>query len=124
MEQLTKRFFIRNIICTANNFYADGCYGFDALASLTVLSLKEKYPQIKLHLILPCSNAEQTNTLSAEQASEFQQILSCADSVEYTSKKYYNGGMKGLMLGLWNMLLNVVSAIIMSMIIKAVPDRQ
>lgn len=42
------------------DFYAGGAYGFDALASLTVLQLKEKYPQVKLHLVLPCSNEEQT----------------------------------------------------------------
>ena len=38
------------------DFYAEGAYGFDTLASLSVLKLRDNYPQVKLHLILPCSN--------------------------------------------------------------------
>lgn len=37
------------------------------------------YPQVKLHLILPCSNAEQTEKWTAEQKKEFHRILSLAD---------------------------------------------
>lgn len=36
-------------------------------------------PQVKLHLILPCSNAEQTEKWTAEQKKEFHRILSLAD---------------------------------------------
>lgn len=43
------------------DYYAGGAYGFDAIASLSVLQLKEKYPEVRLHLILPCSNEEQTD---------------------------------------------------------------
>ena len=68
------------------NYYAGGAYGFDAAASLTVIKLREKYPQIKLHLILPCSNAEQTDGWTDEQITEFQHILDLANRVEYVSE--------------------------------------
>ena len=76
------------------DFYAGGAYGFDALASFTVLKLREKYPQVKLHLILPCSKKEQSMKWTAEQKAELEQLLGLADSVEYVSNRYYNGCMK------------------------------
>ena len=60
----------------------------------TVLKLREVYPQVELHLILPCSNEEQTAKWTEEQKTEFYRILDFADSVEYTSERYYNGCMK------------------------------
>lgn len=79
LEKLTNE---RNV----TDYYAGGAYGFDAVASSAVIKLREKYPQIKLHLILPCSNAEQTNGWSEEQIAEFQHILAHADSIEYVSE--------------------------------------
>ena len=76
------------------DFYAGGAYGFDALASFTVLKLRENYPQVKLHLILPCSKDEQTKQWTAEQKSELEKLLGLADSVECVSDRYYNGCMK------------------------------
>lgn len=67
-------------------FYAGGAYGFDALASLTVLKLKEQYPQVKLHLMLPCSNEEQTEGWTDEQKAEYHHILELAECVEYVSE--------------------------------------
>lgn len=37
-------------------FMAGGALGFDTIAAQTVLDLKEKYPHIKLILVLPCPN--------------------------------------------------------------------
>ena len=76
------------------DFYAGGAYGFDALASFTVLKLRENYPQVKLHLILPCSKDEQTKQWTAEHKAELEHLLGLADSVEYVSDRYYNGCMK------------------------------
>lgn len=67
------------------DFYAGGAYGFDATALLSVFRLKEKYPDVILHLILPCSNEEQTDGLSIAYKLEFVKILGLADSVEYVS---------------------------------------
>jgi len=68
------------------DYYAGGAYGFDAMASLSVLRIKEKYPQVRLHLILPCSNDEQTDGWNTKRKTEFEQILGLADSVEYVSE--------------------------------------
>ena len=76
------------------DFYAGGAYGFDALASFTVLKLRESYPQVKLHLILPCSKEEQSIKWTEEQKAELEKLLGLADSVEYVSNRYYNGCMK------------------------------
>lgn len=41
-------------------YYAGGAVGFDTVAAKCVLRLREKYPQVRLRLVLPCSNEEQT----------------------------------------------------------------
>ena len=68
------------------DFYAGGAIGWDTLAAQTVLRIKEHYPHVRLHLVLPCSNADQTAKWSEEQKAEFHRILSLADDVQYTSE--------------------------------------
>ena len=79
---------------SVTDFYAGGAIGFDTIAADTVLRMREKYQQVKLHLVLPCSNANQTKGWTAEQVADFNRILGLADSVEYISDSYYNGCMK------------------------------
>lgn len=76
------------------DFYAGGAVGWDTISAMTVLKLKKIYPDIRLHLILPCSSEEQTKKWTAQQQSVFYNLLSLADSAEYTSQHYYNGCMK------------------------------
>ena len=76
------------------DFYAGGAVGWDTLAALTVIKLRKVYPHIRLHLILPCSNEEQTAKWSFKDKDIFYTILSEADNIEYTSTYYYNGCMK------------------------------
>lgn len=78
----------------AEDFYAGGALGFDTLCSLAVINLKYVHPQIRLNLILPCSNGEQTENWNEEQKATFRKILSEADSVEYTSEFYTKDCMK------------------------------
>lgn len=78
----------------AVNFYAGGATGFDTLAADTVILLRKKCPQIRLHLILPCCETEQTLRWSDTQKVKYRTILSAADNVEYISKHYYDGCMK------------------------------
>lgn len=98
MADLAKRLYNlieENIISNGlTDFYTGGAVGWDTLAARTVLKLREIYPQIRLHLILPCSNDEQTEKWTEEQKTEFYRILGLADTVEYTSEYYYNGCMK------------------------------
>ena len=71
-----------------------GAVGWDALAALTVLKLRESYPEVKLHLVLPCPFEEQSAKWKEAQKTEYLHILGLADSVEQVSDRYYNGCMK------------------------------
>lgn len=42
------------------NFYTGGAVGWDAFAALTVVKMRERYPEVKLHLVLPCPLEEQS----------------------------------------------------------------
>lgn len=75
------------------DFYAGGANGFDTIAAMNVLELKAKYPDVRLHLVLPCSNDEQTKNWTPAQKYDFKNILARADSVEYTSEYFYRGCM-------------------------------
>lgn len=75
------------------DFYVGGAFGWDTLAAKTVLRLQEVYP-VRLHLVLTCSNEEQTAKWTAEQRAEFYRILGLADDTEYTAEHYYNSCMK------------------------------
>ena len=76
------------------NFYNGGSIGYDLLAASVVLRLKQKYPQIKLHMVLPCSPKEQSERWTDRQKSEYFSILRYADSIEQTSEHYYDDCMK------------------------------
>ncbi|MDE7105399.1 MAG: DUF1273 domain-containing protein [Ruminococcus sp.] len=76
------------------DFYAGGAVGWDTISAIEVIKLRIIYPQIKLHMILPCSNEEQTKYMNTQQKEIFYNILRFADSIEYVSQNYYNGCMK------------------------------
>ena len=65
-------------------FGAGGALGFDTIAALTVLELKNKYNDIKLILVLPCKN--QTRGWSDKDVSIYEKIMSQADKVVYTQE--------------------------------------
>lgn len=93
MTELTKT--LKNLITSGTvDFYARGALGWDIYCENAVLSLKEKYPQIKLHLVLPCSEEEQTAKWNKKQKEQYNYILESADSVEYTSEHYTKNCMK------------------------------
>lgn len=68
------------------NFIAGGALGFDTLAAECVLSLKERYPQIRLLLALPCP--EQTLRWKAEDVARYEKILAACDKYIYVSERY------------------------------------
>lgn len=78
--------------CT--EFYAGGALGWDVLCERTVLSLREQYPHIRLHLLLPCSYEEQTASWTVLQKAEYWALLNQADSVTYVSPNYDRFCMK------------------------------
>jgi uncharacterized phage-like protein YoqJ len=70
----------------ARRFRAGGAIGFDTVAALCVLELKEKHPDIKLELILPCRN--QSDDWNEYERQAYKYILSQADSTEYVTDTY------------------------------------
>ena len=68
------------------SFVAGGAVGFDTIAAESVLELKGKYPDIKLHLVLPCEC--QDKYWNPLQKKKYKEILTLADSHEYVSIPY------------------------------------
>lgn len=87
---------LRNLIEQhgATDFYSGGAIGWDTLCAETILKLRNRYPRIRLHLVLPCCEAEQTSSWNSFQKETYQKILSAADNVEFVSEHYYDGCMK------------------------------
>ena len=74
------------------SFACGGAIGFDMLAGYTVLHFKEKYPALKLIMILPCRN--QSEKWSQKDKSDYIQLLADSDNVIYTSEHFFDGCMK------------------------------
>ena len=72
-------------------FIAGGALGFDTMAALEVLALRERYPEIKLRLAIPCEN--QTKGWKDKDVLIYEEIMSRADEVVYTSRAYTSGCM-------------------------------
>lgn len=73
-------------------FSAGGALGFDTLAAQTVLRLRERYPQIRLILVLPCRS--QTRGWPQADIDIYEEIKRRADKVTYTSENYFRGCMQ------------------------------
>ena len=67
-------------------FRAGGAMGFDMLASLKVLEIKESVPDLRLRLCLPCR--DQTRGWDEYSRRAYQYILDRADAVSYTAESY------------------------------------
>ena len=70
----------------ARRFRTGGAIGFDTVAALCVLELKEKYPHIELDLILPCR--DQTRGWNQPSIKTYEYIIAAADRVEYVSEHF------------------------------------
>lgn len=85
-------YIIEKLYRTGVVFYgAGGAYGFDMEAEMAVLRAKEKHPEIKLILVLPC--IEQDKYWTTDNKTTFAEILKKADKVVYTKKIYSHGCM-------------------------------
>ncbi len=73
------------------DFRTGGAVGFDALAALQLLDAREKHPEIKLHLILPCK--DQDRGFSDIQRRVYHYTIRRADSVHYLQDSYSSGVM-------------------------------
>ena len=72
-------------------FGAGGALGFDTMAAQAVLRLRERFPQVRLILVLPCP--EQTKGWRTEDAALYVLIKTRADKVVYTARAYDRGCM-------------------------------
>ncbi len=73
------------------NFYTGGALGFDTVAALTVLRLRQREDDIKLHLMLPCP--EQYKNWSERDIGIYKDILARADSSTVLCDHYHRGSM-------------------------------
>ena len=76
------------------DFYDGGAIGFDMLAAETVIDLKAEYPDIKLHMLLPCPPEEQVKGWNKSQIARYEKILKAANSVTVVSENYTKTCMK------------------------------
>ena len=82
----------RQIQNGARIFRAGGALGFDTMAALCVIKMKEKYPDVSLELVFPCP--EQTKNWKADDRLLYEQIKERADSRQYVSDFYFQGVMQ------------------------------
>lgn len=72
------------------DFIAGGALGFDTIAAKEIISLKEKYDYIKLHLYLPCFN--QMENWNERDKYTGRMIMSYCDSKTYITEGNYVTG--------------------------------
>lgn len=73
-------------------FCAGGAIGFDRMAADAVLALRKQYPDVRLHLILPCEGQERPWRLAERLA--YHKQVKAADEVTVLAKDYYDGCMQ------------------------------
>ena len=75
-----------------DTFLAGGARGFDNLASDVVLGLKEKYPNIKLIVVMPFPNQyRHEKNWSSTEVKEYKSVIKRADETITLLKEYKSG---------------------------------
>jgi uncharacterized phage-like protein YoqJ len=74
-----------------NHYYAGGALGFDMLASVTLLNLKNELPELCLTLVLPCRG--HTRGWSRADMALFERVSERADDTVCLSHTYHPGCM-------------------------------
>ena len=72
-------------------FIAGGAIGFDTLAAIAVLRLREKYSDVYLHICIPCR--DQSKNFSQIQKEKYMYVVNNADSYEVMYEHYVRGCM-------------------------------
>lgn len=73
-------------------FCAGGALGFDRMAAETVLALRQKCPELRLLLMIPCR--DQAARWSTADRAIYERQLHDADEVRVLSEKYFDGCMR------------------------------
>jgi len=83
---------IENLICQGVIYWGcGGAIGYDQMAGLAVLRLREKYPSVKLIMVLPCHGQE--SKWSEKDKEAYRRLLAAADKTVYVSDTYDSGCM-------------------------------
>ena len=91
LKTVLKEQIIRLAEAGITDYYSGGADGVDCIAAWIVLELREKNTALRLHCILTFEG--QADKWSASAQERYRLILKQADSVEYVSRKYYDGCM-------------------------------
>ena len=73
------------------DFMSGGALGFDLLAAEHVLQLRKAHPDVRLIMVLPCSN--QAMRWNRQDSIRYERILYDADETRVLSSAYYQGCM-------------------------------
>lgn len=76
------------------DYYCGGAQGWDIYCGLAIKVLQKYYPQIKLHLVLPCPPEKQTLNWKEDKKEEYNMLLKIADSIEIVSEDNDRNCMK------------------------------
>ena len=74
------------------DFLCGGALGFDMLAAERVLRLQCQHDDIRLILVIPCS--DQSNRWAAPDVRRYERLLYAADHIRVLSPDYYEGCMQ------------------------------
>ncbi|MFI3259256.1 MAG: SLOG family protein [Rikenellaceae bacterium] len=75
--------------CEVVNFYSGMAKGFDIEAAMSVLLLREEYPNVRLHAVIPYTG--QANGFDEVERAKYEVIKETADSCVVLSKEYHTG---------------------------------
>ena len=92
LEKLIQQILVLREKKGVTRFVAGGALGFDTLAAKAVLHLRKEDPSLTLHLVLPCK--DQASRWNVKAVTEYQRILSQADSVTCLYDSYRPGCMQ------------------------------
>ncbi len=73
-------------------FFSGAARGFDTLAAERVMLLRQRHPEVKLLLAIPCS--DQAKPWSAADCRRYERMLYHADELRVLSPVYYEGCMQ------------------------------
>ncbi len=76
------------------DFYAGGAIGWDTFCAETVINMRNRFPHIRLHIVLPCPPSQQSAFWSEKQRNEYLSVINAADSVECVSNSYHSSCMR------------------------------
>ena len=75
-----------------DTFRVGGAVGFDMLAADEVLEMKKEFPDIKLHIFVPCLT--QNKYYTKEQNKRYLEQINAADKIMCISEQYNSGCMQ------------------------------